>query len=363
MEKIEIAKSDDRQETILRIIVPSSFPSRPQLHIGWIGQSKSLGPKGWVNAPYPITPNSSRAETYLLITLDAKITNNIQAGTGVEISIPDIGVSEQLVWPYQMRGSGRWDFGNTSLGERFDAVSPGVQTEAAVGRDEGELEVVRAQLKAARDQLEKERNRPAGHPQLSTLGTQWWKVVGAFLVGALLGISAIYTYDGLERNGPPDRDTQSIAQLQRDLAGLKTAAFAPLATDLIQAAERSPKGETPDQVAGQGLPPDKVDVVQDRARTFLNHGLDMAGSRNSEEAVYWYKQAVRLCPADAMLYLGDAYFNGDGAPRDSRTGFQLMRISSSFGSRRATDLIKEMLRRQQIPLATSDIGDLYQSGR
>jgi TPR repeat protein len=89
----------------------------------------------------------------------------------------------------------------------------------------------------------------------------------------------------------------------------------------------------------------------------------MAGGRNAVEAVYWYRQALRLCAADAMLYIGDAYFNGDGAPKETRTGFQLMRLSSGLGSRRATELVREKLKRQEIPLAPPEFSDLYRGSR
>jgi hypothetical protein len=373
--KIELAKSKDGRETILRIVDPGSFPSKPKIHIGWIGQSKSLGPKGWENAPRPITSNSVRIGEDLLISLDASITNHIQAGTGVDISIPELGLSEQMVWPNPLPGTDRWDsvVDIASSGEWVDRVDRSVFEQAQgetvkarekLGECEGELGVVREQLAAALKKLEEDGKKQApGGPPSSTPGVDWRRVVAVLFVGIALGISGRFAYDWFATNRTNVGDAPSITELQRDLTRLRMEAFAPLANDLIQVANLSPKGQAPDQVAGRGLPPDKIDVVHDRARTFLNYGLEMASGRDAPEAVYWYRQSLRLCAADAMLYLGDAYFNGDGVPQDLRTGYQLMRISSSFGSRRASDLIKQILQSQRVPLAPPTFSDLYQRQR
>ena len=47
----------------------------------------------------------------------------------------------------------------------------------------------------------------------------------------------------------------------------------------------SSKGQTPDQIAGLGLPPERAGIAHYRARKFLNYGLEMAGGRNAVEAV------------------------------------------------------------------------------
>jgi TPR repeat protein len=80
------------------------------------------------------------------------------------------------------------------------------------------------------------------------------------------------------------------------------------------------------------------------------------------EATYWYRQSLRRCAGDSLLYLGDAYLNGDGATRDTRTGFQLARFASALGATRATDLVRNMLRQgQSIPLAPPALADRYQT--
>jgi hypothetical protein len=373
MAKIELAKSKDGREIILRIKDPSSFPAQPQVRIRWYAENKSLGPKGWQNVSYDIPPNSYHKD--LLIGLDSRITNYIQSGTPIEISIAELELKEELLWSSRFPGTERGEPRAADPAESFDKVDRALleQAEAEIVRSRQKLsdceagaEALRGQLQTVRSELEQEKGRPPttkpSPPEPRPSG--WWRIAAAaLLLGIGVGAAGMYAFARAEAGRPSAGEGRSVAQLEVDLSQLKTEAFAPLAGDLMQAADRSPKGDVPDQVAAQGLPADKVGVLEDRARTFLNHGLEMARNHDTTEAVYWYKQALSLCPADAMLYLGDAYLNGDGAHRDARTGFQLMRISSSLGTRRATDLVRQILQRQQIPLAPSDFANLYQRSR
>jgi hypothetical protein len=354
MAKIELARSTDGRETILRVKGARAFPDKPHIRIGWIGTNKSLGPSGWENAPYLIRTSSLRDSEDLLITLDASVTNHILPGTPIEISIRDLELSEQLLWPAQLPGA-------VPVGAGPDPVSPGHRAalENALVEAEklrAELDVVRGQLLDSQKGLQEAKDGPPDEPRSPSTpppGTDWRKVLAAFMVGIGLGAGGMYAHDLFGATGEPT----TAAQFQRDIARLRTEAFAPLADDLVQIAERSPKGQTPDEIAGEGAPPGKV---EERALKFLDHGMEMARGGDAAEAVYWYRQALRLCQADSMFYLGDAYLSGDGARRDSQTGFQLMRTSSALGSRRATEHVRELLQRQQILLAPPTIGDLYQ---
>jgi hypothetical protein len=362
--RIELARSEDGRETIFTVIDPRSFPKNPRIQISWFGENKILGPNGWQNGAHQFTSDSSsRSGNNLVIVLDANFTNRIQRGTGVEILVPEVEVSEQLVWPKQLPGLKAATILPPDTPGGPDRLKQALEDlervhEELRGRT-NELDTVRNELQGAKNKLEEE---STGFPALP-ITLNWRHLLAALVVGFGLGMGTMYTYAFLNTTRVAAGGTPSVGELQNDLTRLRTEAFAPLIGDLIQAGENSPMGRTPDQIASQGLPPERADVAHDRARTFLNYGLEMASGRNAVEAVYWYKQALRLCAADAMLYLGDAYFNGDGAARDTRSGFQLMRISSGLGSQRATELVREKLRRQEIPLALPAFGDLYQATR
>lgn len=355
--RIELARSEDGRETIFSVSDPGSFPSNARIQIRWFGENKSLGPSGWQNAAHQFISTSSRSGSDLLFFLDANLTNRIQRGTGVEILIPELGISEQLVWGPLPGLKAAIIKPPETVGD-LDKLSRAMEDLSNVRRQLDERE---KELEAVRDEMQGVRNELGKKSPLTRV--DWRQLAAALMVGLVLGTSGMYAYGYFGEHRRTDGEGVSVAALQNDLARLKTEAFAPLASDLIQVADVSPGGQTPDQVAGRGLPPERAALAYDRARTFLNHGLELAASRNITEAVYWYRQSLRLCAADAFLYLGDAYFNGDGAARDPRSGFQLMRISSGLGSRRAAELLKQKIERQEIPLAPSNFGDLYRQPR
>lgn len=200
-------------------------------------------------------------------------------------------------------------------------------------------------------------------PGISSAGRAWWRIAAALMVGVVLGLGGgMLAKDWFDP--PTEMRRSDIERLKSDIERLEEEAYAPLGSDLTNVSGRPPRGMSPDEVARRGLSADTVHVLKDRARAFLNHGIRIARDGKKSEAVYWYKQALRLCASDAMLYLGDAYLNGDGARRDARTGFQLMRVSSALGSRRAIDTIKAILRKgEQVPLAPPNFSELYQGAR
>lgn len=364
MASVEVAKSKDGRLTVLRIKDPSSFPADPKVGIRWYAQNKCLGSAGWQNSSYDLPISSCHKE--LAIGIDARIANYIEGGTPVEVSIPNADVKEELVWPSRFPGI---DYEVENAGPDKVERALLVEAEAKLSNAQEQLVLLKAELDKVRSEQEqsppKEKQQVGdGNSDQKTRSASWrapwWAVAAVAIIGIGLGAAATFGVDRLTSDRPTSEDGTSVAQLRTELTRLRAEAFAPLVNDIVQVSDRSPKGDTADKIATEGLPPDKVGVVEDRARTFLNHGIEMASRGDTKEAVYWYRQALSLCPSDAMLYLGDAYLNGDGANRDVRTGFQLMRMSSSLGTQRATDLLKGILRRQQVPLAPSNFADLYQ---
>jgi hypothetical protein len=362
MPRVELAKSKDGRLTVLRIKDPTSFPSQPSVRLRWYAENKCLGSTGWQNSSYDLPISSCHKE--LAIGIDARITNYIEGGTPVEVSIPNAEVKEELVWPSRLGG----------IEYEVKSEAPDKAEKALLAEAEAKLNNAQEKIVLLETELDKLRNRQERSTtqpkQPASKGWGTWSssskargravAAAAVVVGIALGAAAMFGVSRLTSNKATLDDGASVVQLQNDLTRLRMEAFAPLAHDLTALPDRSPKGDTADSIASQGLPADKVGVVEDRARTFLNHGIEMASRGDTNEAVYWYRQALSLCPSDAMLYLGDAYLNGDGAAHDARTGFQLMRMSSSLGTPRATDLLKGLLQRGQIPLAPRNFSDLYQ---
>lgn len=382
MKRIQLATTGDGAETIFRVKSASSSDETVSVEIIWLVNNQSLGPEGWGNTPYSFSASCTPDGNDLLVTLDADITNYIEPGMGIEISVPALDVRESFPWPAVL--------------PIFDPASaspsppppeppppppppeppppppppePPPRDDDVVQRLQAEVTELRTQLDTRNDELKRcneefraaaEKLKQAETPDQAQdsprAGRSWWKVLAALSVGLVVGLgTAMLAKDWLD---PPTTLSQS------DIERLRKEAYAPLIGDLTNVSRRSPNGTLPDQVAQRGLPADSVHVLDDRARAFLNHGIGTSRDGNKSEAVYWYKQALRLCASDAMLYLGDAYLNGDGARHDARTGFQLMRVSGALGSRRAIDTIKAILRKgEQVPLAPPNFSELYQGTR
>ncbi|MBV6486916.1 MAG: hypothetical protein GHHEDOFH_00853 [Pseudorhodoplanes sp.] len=348
MTKIELAKSKDGREIVLRLKGIGQFPDRPSLRISWIGTNKTLGPKGWENAPVAIRPNHSREGKDLLLILDTSLTNYIAPGIPVEISIPDLNVSDQLNWPFHIPGAAGRSPGETVVEGGKDGVT-GDQSETSESNDDigqlhEQLAKKDAEIEKLRTLLKRDKRTIFGLP-LSGFVTL------TLLIALAVGAAGQYGFDVWFReldNNPESiaRLRETVRQLQRDNARLQTEAFAPL-NEVAALTPTSPKGDSPEP------------KLPTRAREFYNKGVTNMKSGNRPEAVYWYKQAVGLCEREAMTYVGDAYFNGDGAPRDSRTGFQLMRCASALGSEQARDYLAELLRSGRIQLAPPAFGDAY----
>jgi hypothetical protein len=179
----------------------------------------------------------------------------------------------------------------------------------------------------------------------------WARTLAAVGVGLVIGFFSKYIYEEYF----PDAifgARPTGGQVDRDRARVLTDAFAPLANDLKQVAAKSPLGVSPDTVVTR--------MQVDRGTSFYNYGAKKANEGNKPEAVYWYKQSLKTCNFDAITFLGDAYLSGEGVQRDTRTGFQLMRLSAALGSEQARTYIIELLRGGSVPNAPRGLSQAYE---
>ena len=377
MTKIELAKSKDGHEIILRLKGVGPVVERPIVRISWIGANKTLGPKGWENLGGAIRPQIRRDGADLLLILETTLTNHIGPGTPIEISVPDLGVSERLNWrPDRLpgvtetpsepavvdvgdetrvgdqasrpepKGTGDQDQNTAKAGAGDDGQGGGTaglgsQPMETDTEDVAKLKKLLGDRDAEITRIRKE-SKFLGRPvrQILPLAVVLSLVLGA--VGEYVWFKQTDTNLVSVR-----RLNDTIRDLRKDIAKLQTEAFAPLDGDVVSTTPLSPKGESP-------LP-----KLPGRAREFYNKGVTNMKAGKRVEALYWYKQSIALCERESLTYIGDAYFNGDGAPPDPRTGFQLMRCATALGSDAARDYLKELLHNGRIPLAPPAFGDQY----
>jgi TPR repeat protein len=168
-------------------------------------------------------------------------------------------------------------------------------------------------------------------------------------VGLIIGFFGKYITDEYS----PWANQSASPQANRRIALLETDAFGPLAEDLKQVPDKSPAGLAPDAVPG--IRPSSGNP----GRTYFNHGGQKAREGNKAEATYWYKRSVLTIEPEALTFLGDAYLNGDGVPRDARTGYQLLRMAAGFGSERARSYLMDMLASNKIPDAPPTMAEAF----
>jgi hypothetical protein len=179
----------------------------------------------------------------------------------------------------------------------------------------------------------------------------WARTLVAVGVGLVIGFFSKYIYEEYF----PDAmfgERPASGQVDRERARVLTDAFAPLAGDLKQVAAKSPQGVSPETIVTR--------MVINPGNSFYNYGAKKANEGNKPEAVYWYKQSLKTCNVDAITFLGDAYLSGEGIQRDTRTGFQLMRLSAALGSEQARTYIVELLRGGSIPNAPRSMSQAYE---
>jgi hypothetical protein len=179
-------------------------------------------------------------------------------------------------------------------------------------------------------------------------------VAAALVAGLVVGFFSKYLVD--EYGLLPSQVTTS-AGANRKLALVQTDAYAPLGEDLRRLPDKSPAGLAPDALPGMSP------LTVNRGRSYFNYGAQKAREGNNAEATYWYKRSVMMIEPDALTFLGSGYLNGEGLPRDVRTGFQLLRLAAALGNERARSYLVERLQAGGIPNAPTTMGDAFQPGR
>jgi Sel1 repeat len=199
----------------------------------------------------------------------------------------------------------------------------------------------------------KEDHEPAEDEPETTPQHNWKSIAAAILVGLVIGFFCKYITD---EYGPwPEQSTPGATN--RTIALLQTDAFGPLSEDLKKLPEKSPLGLAPDDL------PDMKPLTINRGKSFFNYGATKALENKRDEAVYWYKRSVRMIEPDALTFLGDGYLNGDGVPRDARTGYQLLRLAAALGSEKARSYLVDRLGAGSIPNAPPSMSQAFPPSR
>lgn len=351
--RTRIERGEDGHSTVLHVTGVEQLARNAAVRISFIGTTQSLGPNGRQSIPYDIQATAVRVDA--VVTIPSTFTNHIGPGTPVEISVPAFGYSEQRQWPLMGEDipprppetdevaalRRRIEELETELKQRVEELE---HTKGGLERTKAELESTKVALTVALAKIE-ELKKGKGWPPLAKA-----LVAAAAVLGLLVGAAGKYAYDGVA----PVPIGDPIA-MQSKIKQLTDEAFAPLERNVTAAGATSPKGMAPDALASPVNPA--------RVQKFYNTGVESAGEGNKPEAVYWFKQAVRLCEPDALAELGDAYFSGGAVTRSQRTGFQLMRCATALGSRSAAEKLRRLLEGQQVPLGPPSMAPRYGSGQ
>ena len=382
---LRIEQDPETGRVYLRIGAAWSTLKQPSFRIT-MGR-KTLGPRGWGNEPHWIISSEQRLSSGgdLLLRLESAIVNYPEPGKPVQIEVPELKISEPLFWP-TLKPSQDDTSASRVAGERTirmpkdrDVVPPGnrdgaettvdnqseptkpVEGTRAADQPKSELaggskvEELKAEEPKGRESVadptgstqpatpEKPPAKPPRRPLSYVLAAT------TFVVGAIVGCGAMY-YVESDKLAQYDR-------LQSENAYLRTNAYAPLAGVIGVLSPRSPQGVDPVQ---------KVNPLQpDRARRFWNIGSDARTAGQQPEAIYWYRQALKMCDTDSMTYLADAYLHGEmgsGGP-DLTTGFQMMRCAAALGNDTARDTLSRLLKSRQVRYGPPELGDQYQRSR
>jgi hypothetical protein len=199
----------------------------------------------------------------------------------------------------------------------------------------------------------KEDHEPAEDAPETTPRSNWKSIAAAIFVGLIIGFFCKYITD--EYAPWPEQSTPGATT--RTVALLQTDAFGPLSEDLKKLPDKSPLGLAPDDL------PEMKPLTINRGKSFFNYGATKALENKRDEAVYWYKRSVKMIEPDALTFLGDGYLNGDGVPRDARTGYQLLRLAAALGSEKARSYLVDRLGAGSIPNAPASMAQAFPPSR
>lgn len=426
MPSVTIEQNLQSRQTYLRLKGVGYMLNEPKFSIGG-DSNEMLGPAGWKNQDIANGALQCLDGDDLLLEMDSRLIAYIEPGRALEVGIPELGFTQRIQPPRlhvfppsnappppgtkvfefegiptrvergaeeprrpinrgQPRGS-REDMGRDS--EPFGSGDEG-QTRSISGRSSGD------------DDENETHHFPSGTREPETLdetteedGTQVIDpddiatdgpgddpvepieppplekskeapvepersrpnrivVAAAVIAGLVVGFFSKYIVD--EYGLLPNQVTTSGTG-NRKLALVQTDAFGPLGEDLRRLPDKSPLGLAPDALPGM------TPLTINRGHSYFVYGAQKAREGNKPEAIYWYKRSLMMIEPEALTFLGDAYLNGDGVPRDLKTGFQLLRLAAGLGSERARSYLSERLQAGAIPNAPTTMGEAYQPSR
>ena len=418
MTSVTIEQNLESRQTYLRFKGVGRLLRNPQFGIA-SDSNEMLSPGGWKNQDIANQSRQCLDGDDLLLEMDSRLINHIEPGRAIEITVAELSISERILPPpllsfpanapplpgtkvYKFEGSRSFapepppppppplpserDADETRLpfadmppppppspmpgdayertvefsGDREADDEPGhtrlvdgdpepatedfhdgetrrVEDDVEPDEPEGdEAELADDGAKATGPKPE------PGRPSLVVLAA-------AVIAGLVVGFFSKYIVDEYSPWAAPATN----AGANRKIALLETDAFGPLAEDLKRMPDKSPAGLAPDAVPGIGP------TLPNRSRTYFNYAAKEALEGNKAEATYWYKRSVLTIEPEALTFLGDAYLNGDGVPRDARTGYQLLRLATGLGNDKARNYLIERLGNHGIPNAPPTMADAY----
>ncbi len=206
MQRITIEASGDK--AVIRVRDAGQPPQDLRFKLEELGQKQSLGPFGWQSGEHFIRPRGAqRAGEDLLLEVGADVVQAIPAGTPIDIEIPGLELSEQVVWP---------DLAAGQPGAAPEAApappDPGAQLHQRDARDFGKpLETPAAETPPQSPASAAPAARPSS-----------WRAVLMLLVGLVVG--AALGFAGARFLAPPEEsgagvEAEALAELKQQLAG------------------------------------------------------------------------------------------------------------------------------------------------
>jgi hypothetical protein len=419
MPAVTIEQNLESRQTYLRLRGVGHLLSKPQYSISG-DSNEMLGPEGWKNQLIVNEARQCLDGRDLLLEIDSRLINYIEPGRAIEIQVGELKFAERILPPHLMSFPSskaplppgvilkKWveqppaprlpdgeetrsphEIQNHQRREPFAPDMDGLTQSILGGEppDSGDeaghtmridpeddepsdesgdrghtREVPGDQIDAAEDERDadpvpvgdlKEGQEPAEDEPETTPGRNWKSIAAAIFVGLIIGFFCKYITD--EYAPWPEQTTPGATN--RTIALLQTDAFGPLSEDLKKLPDKSPLGLAPDDL------PEMKPLTINRGKSFFNYGATKALENKRDEAVYWYKRSVKMIEPDALTFLGDGYLNGDGVPRDARTGYQLLRLAAALGSEKARSYLVDRLGAGSIPNAPAGMAQAFPPSR
>ena len=206
LQRITIEASGDK--AVIRVRDVGQPPQDLRFKLEELGQKQSFGPFGWQKAEHYIRPRGAqKAGEDLLLEVGADVVQVIPAGTPIDVEIPGLELSEQVVWPELAAGP------PSAAPEAAPAPpDPGAQLHQRDARDFGKpLETPAAETPPQSPASA----APAARPSP-------WRAVLMLLVGLVVG--AALGFASARFLAPPEESgagAEALAEIEQQLAGAR----------------------------------------------------------------------------------------------------------------------------------------------